>query len=98
MEPEKKEPRQRLDGIVFVGDKPFMNYVTSVVIQLTEHKKVAVKARGKFISKAVDIALMAQHRFCQDAKIKGVDISSDQFVSKEGRDVRVSSISVNLEM
>ncbi|PJF37803.1 MAG: DNA-binding protein, partial [Phototrophicales bacterium] len=40
------------DNQIFVGDKPFMNYVTAVVMQFTSKKEdeVIVKSRGKFIS------------------------------------------------
>ena len=49
------------DHVIFVGSKPFMNYVTGVVMQFTTQnaENVVVKARGKFISKAVDIAEVA---------------------------------------
>ncbi|MBS3158467.1 RNA-binding protein, partial [Candidatus Woesearchaeota archaeon] len=45
------------DNTIFVGGKPFMNYVTGVVMQFTTKNmdEVIVKARGKFISRAVDI-------------------------------------------
>ena len=38
------------DNSIFVGQKPFMNYVTSVVMQFTTKNadEVIVKARGKF--------------------------------------------------
>ena len=53
------------DHVIFVGSKPFMNYVTGVVMQFTTQnaENVVVKARGKFISKAVDIAEVAAKRF-----------------------------------
>jgi len=49
------------DNSIFVGGKPFMNYVTGVVMQFTTKnaKEVTVKARGKFISRAVDVAEVA---------------------------------------
>ena len=46
------------DNVILVGSKPFMNYVTAVVVQFTTKgaDKVVIKSRGKFISKAVDVA------------------------------------------
>jgi DNA-binding protein len=79
------------DNSIFVGNKPFMNYVTAVVMQFT------IKARGKFISRAVDIAEVACNRFLLDQAIVGdIRISSEEFKNKEGRDVRVSSIEIKL--
>jgi len=53
---EKKIEKKEMDeNTVFIGMKPFMNYVTAVVMQVTtrNQKEVKVIARGKFISKAV---------------------------------------------
>ena len=87
------------DNVVFVGPKPFMNYVTGVVMQFTtqEASNVIVKARGKFISRAVDIAEVATKRFLDGAvKVNNIKIDSEGFKSKEGKDVRVSSIEIEL--
>jgi len=53
------------DNSIFIGNKPFMNYVTGVVMQFTTKgaEEVIVKARGKFISRAVDVAEVAAKRF-----------------------------------
>ena len=84
---------------VFVGSKPFMNYVTGVVMQFTTQgaKEVVVKARGKFISRAVDIAEVTSKRFLQDQLVlKGMKIDSEEFQNKEGKQVRVSTIEITL--
>ncbi len=87
------------DNSVFIGGKPFMNYVTSVVMQFTTKNatSVIVKARGKFISRAVDVAEVACKRFLNEsAKVSDVQISSDQFKNNEGKQVRVSTIDITL--
>ena len=50
------------DYAIYIGGKPFMNYVTAVVMQFTAKNAdtVIVRARGKFISKAVDVAEVAK--------------------------------------
>jgi archaea-specific DNA-binding protein len=88
------------DNSIFVGPKPFMNYVTSVVMQFTtkEADEVFVKARGKFISRAVDIVEVATKRFLRDKiKVKAINIDSEEFKNSEGRDVRVSTIEIVLQ-
>jgi DNA-binding protein len=88
------------DNSIFVGEKPFMNYVTGVVIQFTTQgaTEVIVKARGKFISRAVDIVEVARNRFLQgQIKIKDIQVGSEEFKNKEGKDVRVSTIDITLE-
>ena len=88
------------DNIVFIGSKPFMNYVTSVVIQFTtkNKKEVVIKARGKFITRAVDVAEVARKRFLEkeNLKIKDIKINSEEFENKEGRKVNVSTIEITL--
>ena len=87
------------DHTVFVGSKPFMNYVTGVVMQFTTQgaNEVNVKARGKFISRAVDIAEVATKRFLENqVDIKDIKINSEQFQNEEGKQIRVSTIEIKL--
>ncbi|MGM5482390.1 MAG: DNA-binding protein Alba [Nanobdellota archaeon] len=87
------------DNMIFVGNKPFMNYVTSVVMQFTtkDAGSVVVKARGKFISRAVDVAEVASKRFLNgQVNIEDIKIDSEEFENKEGRQVRVSTIEITL--
>jgi len=88
------------DNSIFVGTKPFMNYVTGVVIQFTtkDAQEVRIKARGKFISRAVDVAEISVKRFLKDQiKVKDINIDSEEFQNKEGKDVHVSIIEIVLE-
>lgn len=87
------------DNSIFIGEKPFMNYVTGVVMQFTTKgaSEVVVKARGKFISRAVDVAEVARKRFLDNTvSIKDIRIDSEEFENKEGRKVRVSNIEITL--
>lgn len=88
------------DNIIFVGIKPFMNYVTGVVMQFQNkgQKEVIVCARGKFISKAVDVVEVSRRTFLKDEniKIKDIKISSEQFENKEGKRIFVSAIEIKL--
>ena len=78
-----------------------MNYVTGVVMQFTTQNsdEVTVKARGRFISRAVDVAEVATKRFLVgQIKLadKGVKIDSEEFENKEGNKVRVSTVEIKL--
>ena len=87
------------ENSVFIGNKPFMNYVTGVVMQFTTKgaSEVVVKARGKFISRAVDVAEVARKRFLNDTiDIKDIKVDSEEFENKEGRQVRVSNVEITL--
>ena len=87
------------DHTVFIGAKPFMNYVTGVVMQFTTQgaSEVLVKARGKFITRAVDVYEVSCKRFLEgQIKIKDIKVDSEEFKNKEGRQVRVSTIDITL--
>jgi len=96
---EKEETKQN-ENVVFIGTKPFMNYVTGVVMQFTKqgNNEVVVKARGKFISRAVDVAEVTTKRFLNDqgVKVKDIKIDSEEFENKEGKKVNVSTIEITL--
>lgn len=100
MTTEQKETKRTEDNIVFIGGKPFMNYVTGVVMQFTTNNapEVVIKARGKFISKAVDVAEVATKRFLkeQNITIKSIKIDSEEFQNQEGKQVNVSIIEITL--
>ncbi|MEK6922133.1 MAG: DNA-binding protein Alba [Nanoarchaeota archaeon] len=87
------------DNSIFIGNKPFMNYVTSIVMQFTtkEASEVIVKARGKFISRAVDVSEVATKRFLVDRiDVKGINIGSEGFENEDGKNIRVSTIEIVL--
>jgi len=87
------------DNTIFIGEKPFMNYVTAVVMQFTTKnaKDIVIKARGKFISRAVDVAEVASKRFLSgQAGVGDIKIDSEEFTNKEGKQVRVSTIEITL--
>ena len=97
MTTEVKIPKE---SSIFIGGKPFINYVTGVVLQFNKGvNKTTIKARGKFISKAVDVAEVARRKFLEDKKVsvQNVSVGSEEFENKEGRTVNVSTIEITLE-
>ena len=96
---DENSPRKDDNNIVFIGSKPFMNYVTGVVMQFTTHGtgKVVIKARGKFISKAVDVEEVATKRFLEGSVIvEKVMLNSEEFKNDEGKMIKVSTIEITL--
>lgn len=65
---------------VLIGKKPIMNYVLACITFFHGGaKEVSIKARGKSISRAIDVAEVVRHRFLPDVKIKRIGIGTDQF-------------------
>ena len=97
----EKETTKTAEHSIFIGGKPFMNYVTGVVMQFNEGAKiVTIKARGKFISKGVDVAEVSRRKFLTDKNISvgNISIGSEEFENKEGKMVNVSVIEIELKI
>ena len=81
MKPRKKvkaeAPKSRRDeSVVFVGSKPLMSYITACVTQLNRNpEELVIKARGRAISRAVDVAEVLRNRFMTDLIVSNIDIS-----------------------
>ncbi len=88
------------DNSVMIGGKPFMNYVTSVMVQFNNGaNEVIIKARGKFISKAVDVVEVAKRKFLTEQKVKITKIvtDSEEFEREGEKKVCVSTIEITLK-
>jgi DNA-binding protein len=73
-----------------------MAYVLAVVTQFNGGSAdVTIKARGKAISRAVDVAEIVRHRFVRGANVKDVRIATE-VLSEGGRETNVSSIEIVL--
>lgn len=93
---EKNSERSN-DNVIFVGHKPSMAYVLAVLTQFNDGKKeVEIKARGKAISRAVDVAEIVRRRFINDMKIKSIDINTEERELEDKTKINVSTISILL--
>ncbi|RLF68828.1 MAG: DNA-binding protein Alba [Thermoplasmata archaeon] len=86
------------DNIVFIGRKPPMNYVLAVVTQFnTGTNRVTIKARGRAISKAVDVAEIVRNRFISDLTVDSISIGTERVEDEEREDgINVSWIEIGL--
>ena len=97
---EKETPESSFksnDNTIFIGSKPLVNYIRGVIIQFTKRDapEVVIKSRGKFISKAVDVAEVARRSLENAVKIKEVKIGSESFES-EGKRTNISTMDITL--
>ena len=85
------------ENVVYIGNKPVMNYVLAVVTQMNGGvPSVMLKARGRAISRAVDVAEIVRNRFITEAEIGAIGISTEQVSSMEGSNSNVSAIEIQL--
>ncbi len=88
-------PEESEDNTVYVGSKPAMSYAMAVVTQLNDgHDTVHIKARGRAISRAVDVEEIVTNRFVEDAEIKEINLGTDEIDTDEGDTINVSSIHI----
>jgi DNA-binding protein Alba len=73
-------------GIVFIGNKPTMSYVLAIITNLSASnaKEITLKARGRAITTAVDVAEIARNRFLKDLKISKIAIGTEEMPPREG--------------
>ena len=84
-------------GTVLIGKKPTMDYVLAVVSQFhAGSMEVVVKARGRAISRAVDVAEIVRRRFLPDAKVQETRIGTETLPRDDGKTANVSSIEIVL--
>jgi len=96
-EQEAEEAQEADDNTVYVGSKPAMSYAMAVVTQLNDgHDRVHVKARGKAISRAVDVAEIVRKRFIEEVEVDDIAIDTDEIDTDEGDTINVSSIHLQL--
>ena len=85
------------NAVVYVGDKPVMNYVLAVMTQFNKPVScVILKARGRAISRAVDAAEITRNRFMPNVVVKGITIGTEAITNEEGKTVNVSSMEIVL--
>ena len=95
---KEKETTERTDNTVYIGKKPTMNYVLAVATQFNSGSNaVTIKARGKSISTAVDVAEIVRNRFVQGLTVENIRISTEVLEGEEGKTSNVSSIEIFLK-
>lgn len=92
---ENRGPRDM--NTVFIGNKPPMNYILAVVSQFNGgSSEVIIRARGKAISQAVDVAEIVRNKFYSKAVVNKVSIGTENVTDEDGRKRLVSAIEIRL--
>ena len=83
--------------VIFVGRKPVMSYVLACVTQFNEGQtEIVLKARGRAIFHAVNVAEIVRNKFVREAEVKDVQISTEQIEAENGDLTNVSAIEISL--
>ncbi len=84
------------DTTVYIGRQSMDIYVREALAHLNEGKECYIKARGKAISQAVDLAEVIRNRFMQNVEVRGVAIGRERAAGPDGKEGDVSSIEITL--
>jgi len=100
---EPKTVKKRVEkkpDVVFVGNKPPMSYVMAVMTALSSGAitEITLKARGRAITTAVDVAEITSNRFMKDLTVTAIGIGTEEMPAREGddRSRNVSTIEIKL--
>ncbi len=64
--------------VILIGKKPIMSYAMAALMQLAESGEITIKARGRAISRAVDVAEVVSKRFLSGSTVaKTVSIGTE---------------------
>ena len=72
--------------VVFIGSKPPMSYVMAVMTALSSGAttEITLKARGRAIATAVDVAEITCNRFLTDLRTTAIGIGTEEMPAREG--------------
>ncbi len=74
-----------------------MAYVLGVITQFSSgQKEVHIRARGKAISRAVDVAEIVKRRFATDVQIRDIQIGTEVLELEDKTKINVSTINIML--
>jgi DNA-binding protein len=97
VEPKKttKKPLEKKPDVIFIGNKPPMSYVMAVMTALSSGAitEITLKARGRAITTAVDVAEITSNRFIKDLAVTSIGIGTEEMPAREGEN-RSRSVSI----
>lgn len=83
------------DSKVFIGRKKSMSYVMAAMVVLNE-KPVRLLARGRSISRAVDVAEILIRKFVPNSSYGEILIDTEIITNEDGTTNNVSSIEIEI--
>jgi DNA-binding protein len=80
---------------VYIGRKPVLNYVLAcMTLFKSGHGEIVVKARGRSISRAVDVVEVLRNRFMPKAEVVKIEIGTDKIETDDRGPSNVSTIDI----
>ena len=82
---------------VFIGRKPVLNYVLAcMTLFKSGHGEIIIKARGRSISRAVDVVEVLKNRFMPNAEVADIIIGTESLENEDGPS-NISTIDITVK-
>ena len=83
---------------IYIGNKPAMIYVLAIINAFSAGSvdNVVVKARGRAISRAVDVVEISKNRFLKDVEAGKIEIGTEELPAMGGGTRGVSTIAITM--
>jgi len=93
---EQPKENKIKENEIFVGGKETMRYVLAAMTQLSDGiKEIKIKARGKSINRAVDVAEIVKNRF-KKSMTSHIETTTERYTGNNGKEMNVSTICITL--
>ncbi|MEM3074460.1 MAG: RNA-binding protein [Candidatus Pacearchaeota archaeon] len=96
---DKENNKRSETNEIFIGNKPFIKYVIATMMQLKDNNSAIIKARGKFISRGVDVAEVVKKRLKETESIElknQIKTGTEEFKNTDGKQINISTIDIIL--
>ena len=86
-------------NVIYIGNKPVMSYVLAVITSFSapNTQQVTLKARGRSITTAVDVAEITRRRFMKQLNVNAIVIGTEDLAQEGGGTRAVSTIEISLK-
>ena len=91
---DNEPPMHGEPNSVYIGKRPTMNYVMASMVILNKGESCTIKARGRAISHAVDVAEILTKKFFPSAKYQNIRLNTEQINNEDGKISNVSSMEI----
>jgi len=86
------------DNTIYIGKKSTMAYVMATIMQINKGSpEIMLKARGKAISRAVDVAEIVKNKFINEIQADHIRIYTEEIKGDNDENLKISAIEILLK-
>ena len=88
-----------MSNVVYIGRKPTMNYVLALMTTFYQEDtgEAVLKARGRAISRAIDVAEITRRRFLNELIVDDISTGTEELEQDDGTQRNVSTMEITLK-